>query len=433
MMRLTDIRCGQLEAVRFSWCPLPHTALGLMLVLLFVGCSKSVPKADLKPPTVTVVSAMEEEITDYDELVGRTEASETVEVRSRVSGYIKEIHFKDGDRVQKDQPLFNIEPDLYQAIHQQSLSRIDLGTARKDLAQSKLNRSKTLIAVNAISKEEFEESEASLKEAEAQIVAARADADRTALDLKYTQIRAEIDGRIDRALITPGNMVTGGIGNGTLLTRIVRNDPIYAYVDVDERSVLRYLRRANASSSDADKSTKSLRERQIPCSMQLADEKDFPHEGVLDFVENRVNVATGSIQIRGAFRNENQFLTGGLFVRIRVPVSEPYKAVLVPEQSIGVDQGAKFVYVVGDDKIPIRREIVPGPQRGNLRVIKSGINAGESVIYRGVQRVRPGKPVTVEKAAFPSSSLNPSAKSGLDQNATDANRDVTTAAPKSKQ
>lgn len=433
MMRLSDIRCGQLEAVRFSWFQLPHAGTGLMLVIFFIGCSKSVPKADLKPPTVTVVSAMEEEITDYDELVGRTEASETVEVRSRVSGYIKEIHFKDGDRVQKDQLLFNIEPDLYQAIHQQSLSRIDLGTARRDLAQSKLNRSKTLINANAISREEFEESEASLKEAEAQIVAARADAERTALDLKYTQIRAEIDGRIDRALITPGNMVTGGIGNGTLLTRIVRNDPIYAYVDVDERSILRYLRRANSSSSDADKSTKSLRERQIPCSMQLADEKDFPHEGVLDFVENRVNAATGSIQIRGVFRNENQFLTGGLFVRIRIPVSEPYKAVLVPEQSIGVDQGAKFVYVVGDDNIPIRREIVPGPQRGNLRVIKAGINAGESVIYRGVQRVRPGKPVDVEKGAFPSSPSNPAAMSGMDQNATDTNRDVTTATPKSKQ
>jgi RND family efflux transporter MFP subunit len=433
MIRHSDIVYGRLDTSRFPWVRQAHPGLGLTFVILFLGCSKAVPKVELKPPAVTVVFATEEEITDYDELVGRTEASETVEVRSRVSGFVKAIHFNDGDRVQKDQLLFNIEPDLYQAIHQQSLSRIDLGTARRDLAQSKLNRLRLLIDVNAISKEEFEESDASLKEAEAQIVAAKADADRTALDLKYTQIRAEIAGRIDRALITSGNMVTGGLGSGTLLTRIVRNDPIYAYVDVDERSVLRYLRRANTTSADEDKSTMSLRERQVPCFMQLADEKDFPHPGVLDFVENRVNSATGSIQIRGAFRNESQFLTGGLFVRVRIPVSEPYKAILVPEQSIGVDQGAKFVYVVGEDSIPKRREIVAGPLRGNLRVIKSGINAGELVIYRGVQRVRPGKPVAAEKTTFLRSPSAQSTPSGVSQNATETNRDAATATPMSKQ
>ncbi len=381
--------------------------------LFVTGCTKGKSKSASAPPAkVTITTALEQEITDFDDFVGRTEASETVEVRSRVSGFIHSIKFQDGSNVKKGQLLFEIEPDLYNAIYDQSAARIELWEAKKDLAEKKLARSKLLIPNGAISKEEYDESVSAVKEAEAAKDAAIADAKKTALDVKYTKILAEIAGRIDRAFVTPGNMVTGGIGSGTLLTRIVSNHPIYAYIDVDERTVLRYLRRMNqptqetpsgdtvATPASETAARVAVVNGTIPCYMQLADEKDFPHVGTIDFVENRVDSATGSIKVRGVFPNTNSMLTGGLFVRIRIPVSEAYRGVLIPEQAIGTDQNIKFAYVVGSDNIPQRRNLVLGAQRGAMRVVKSGVEPNQKVIYRGLQRVRPGKAVEPELVDF---------------------------------
>ncbi|MEI7461561.1 MAG: efflux RND transporter periplasmic adaptor subunit [Pirellula sp.] len=393
--------------------PSAASPLLITLLLFVLGCSKVQSKSASAPPAkVTVTTALEQEITDFDDFVGRTEASETVEVRSRVSGFIDSIQFQDGSQVEKGQLLFEIEPDSYQAIYDQSLARIELWEAKRDLAEKKLARSKLLIPNGAISKEEYEESVSAVKEAEAAKDTAIADAKRTELDVKYTKIRAEIAGRIDRAFVTRGNMVTGGLGSGTLLTRIVSNHPMYAYLDVDERTVLRYLRRMNPSTQDApsgetlatpaseNPARVAVVKGTIPCYMQLADEKDFPHAGTLDFVENRVDSATGSVKVRGVFPNTNSMLTGGLFVRIRIPVSEPYRGVLIPEQAIGTDQNIKFAYVVGSDNIPQRRNLVLGAQSGAMRVVKSGIEPNQKVIYRGLQRVRPGKAVEPELVDF---------------------------------
>jgi multidrug efflux system membrane fusion protein len=409
------------QAARDYWassviCPI------LFAFTTVAGCSTNSPNAPPPPPVkVTVATAVEQEIIDYDHFLGRTEASETVEVRSRVSGIMKSADFQDGSRVVKGQLLFKIEPDLYQAIHQQSVSRIELWKSKKELAESKLARSNILLPKGAITKEEHDETVAAVREAGTAVVAAIADADRTALDVAHTQIQAEISGRIDRALVTPGNMVTGGLGSGTLLTRIVNNDPVYAYIDIDEASVLKYLRRMNtssvASSVPKAEGTSSLGEEEnrsrldqaeIPCYMQLADEKDFPHVGKIDFVENRVDSATGSIQVRGVFANSDLMLTGGLFVRIRIPVSKPYRAVLIPEQAIGTDQNIKFAYIIGPDNIPQRKNLELGVQRGGMRVVKSGIEANQKVIYRGLQRVRPGKAVESELVEI----SNPSADLG---------------------
>jgi len=414
--RLTPITCN--TGVRFSIASL----LSIALLLFVIGCSAAKPKSASAPPAkVTVTTVLEQDITDFDDFVGRTEASETVEVRSRVSGYIDSIQFQDGSQVEKGQLLFEIEPDLYNAINDQSLARIELWNAKKDLAEKKLARSKLLLPNGAISKEEYDEAVSAVKEADAAKDTAIADAKKTALDVKYTSIRAEIAGRIDRAFVTPGNMVTGGLGSGTLLTRIVTTDPIFAYIDVDERTVLRYLRRMNPSTqelpggetvatqvsensanSDGVKAT-------IPCYLQLADEKDFPHAGTLDFVENRVDSATGSIKVRGVFPNTNSMLTGGLFVRIRIPVSKAYRGMLIPEQAICTDQNIKFAYVVGSDNIPKRANLVLGAQRGAMRVVKSGIVANQKVIYRGLQRVRPGKAVEPELVDF----MDPSTDTGM--------------------
>jgi RND family efflux transporter MFP subunit len=345
---------------------------------------------------VTVTQVVRQEVTDSDEYTGRTEASAIVEVRSRVFGFLKTIDFKDGDYVQEGQTLFTIEPDEYQAIHEQSVARIGLTTAQLELAKSKLARNKTLLPTRAISQEEYEESVAAVAAAEASVTAAKADANRTAVDLKYTEIKAPISGRVDRAMVAKGNLLTGGTGSGTLLTTIVAEQPMYVYFDVDERSLLSYLRRRTG---DPNATPGSLRNLQVPCYVQLADEKDFPHEGTLDFASAQVNSSTGTARLRGVFENKDRSLVSGLFVRIRIPVGKPYQALLVPERALATDQNIRFVYVVGEDGQAVRRNVDLGALRGDMRVVTNGLTPSDKVIVKGLQRVRPGQRVEAETEA----------------------------------
>lgn len=369
------------------------------------GCNRVAPPSQEQPiPKVTVTAVTAQEIVDADEYIGKTEASEIVEVRARVFGYLKTIEFKDGDMVTEGQTLFTIEPDEYQAIHDQALSRIALNDAKLELAKSKLARDKKLVEKGAVSQEEYEESIAAVKEVEASIGAARADSNRTALDLKYTVVQAPISGRIDRALVSKGNLLTGGLSSGTLLTKIVQEQPMYVYFDVDERSLLRYMRMR--PSGDEAKTPGSLVDLAMPCFVQLSDEKDYSHEGLLDFAESEVNAGTGTARIRGIFKNQDRSLASGLFVRIRIPIGKPYEALLVPERSLATDQSVKFVYVVGNDGTTERRTVELGGQRGDMRIVKSGLKAGEHVVVKGLQRVRPGQKVEAELAEATSSVAN---------------------------
>jgi RND family efflux transporter MFP subunit len=344
-------------------------------------------------PRVTVAEVVEQEVIDSDDYTGQTEASAIVEVRARVYGYLKTINFSDGDYVREGQTLFTIEPDEYQAIHDQSLARIGLTTANHELAKSKPARNKVLLPSRAISQEDYDESVAAERSAEAAVTAAQADANRTALDLKYTEVNAPISGRIDRALVSKGNLLTGGMTSGTLLTTIVAEQPMYVYFDVDERSLLGYMRRR---AGDAEATPGSLRELSLPCYVQLADESDFPHEGKLDFASAQVNKSTGTARLRGVFENKDRSLVSGLFVRIRIPVSKPYQALLIPERALATDQNIRFVYVVDDKGEAVRRNVDLGGARGELRIIKNGLAAGERVIVKGLQRVRPGQRVEAE-------------------------------------
>jgi RND family efflux transporter MFP subunit len=361
------------------------------------GCNRNSPAAtELPTPKVTTTAVVAQETIDSDEYTGQTEASETVEVRARVFGYLKSIDFKDGDFVTENQPLFTIEPDEYEAIHKQSLARIDLNQANLTLAKAKLARNEKLLKSGAVSKEEYEETVAAVQTAEASITAATADASRTAVDLKYTTIKAPISGRIDRAFVTKGNLLTGGQTNGTLLTKIVKEQPMFVYFDVDERSLLSYMRQRAATRESAPG---SLRDLGIPCNLQLADEKDFSHEGELDFIATAVNRTTGTARIRGVFPNADRALAAGLFVRIRIPVSEPYQALLIPEQALATDQSIKYVYVVGADGSAERRTVELGASRGDMRIITAGLKVGEHIIVKGLQRVKPGQKVDAELVA----------------------------------
>jgi RND family efflux transporter MFP subunit len=370
----------------------------LALILLVSGCKDAATLTKEQPvPKVTVTPVVVQEIVDADEYIGRTEASEIVEVRARVFGKLNDIGFSDGDMVEKDKTvLFMIEPEEYQAIYDQSVSRISLNDAKLELAKSKLARNKKLFDKDAISLEELEESIAAVKEIDAMIVASKADAARTAIDLKYTTVIAPISGRIDRAYVSRGTLLTGGIANGTLLTKIVQEQPMYVYFDIDERSLLRYKRMREPA--DESKTPGSLRDLNMACYVQLADEKDFTHEGMLDFASAEVNVSTGTARIRGTFKNADLILSSGLFVRIKVPISKPYEALLVPERALATDQNIKYVYVVGSDGTAKRQNVVLGGQRGELRIIKSGLAVGENVIVKGLQRVKPNQKVEAEKA-----------------------------------
>ena len=368
----------------------PWLGAGVFAMSCFlIGCGPSPASTQRQTPTPVIVPirCIELDTIDFAEFIGKTEAFKTVEVRSRVSGFIKEVLFKEGADVKRGDILFKIEPDQYQAVLAQSESRITLLDSQLELAQTKLARAKKLIDVKAISQEELDENIASVKEANAKIAAAQADRAIAQLDVNYTDVKAEIDGRIDRALITEGNVVSGGLVGGTLLTRIVENNPMYAFFDIDERSLLGYQRLLAARSPTSQEP--KMVDNSYPCYMQLQDENAFERKGTLNFIENRADGATGTIRVRAQFDNQDNVLTGGLFVRIRIPKQlQSYKAVVIPEQAIVTDQTAKSVFVVTADKKIERRSITIGPQKGELRVISAGLQAGETIVWDGIQKVR---------------------------------------------
>jgi RND family efflux transporter MFP subunit len=385
-------------AFPLSWVACARGLGAIALLSVCVSGCGAPPQADKQPvPKVTVTPVVSRETTDFDEYIGRTEASEIVEVRARVFGYLKSVEFKDGDFVEKGQPLFTVEDDEYDAINKVSLSRIELAKTQHALAKATAARSEPLVKSGAVTRQQYDEELAKIEETLAGIKAAEADANRTAVDLKHTVLNAPISGRIDRAFVTPGNLLTGGMTNGTLLTKIVNEQPMHVYFDVDERSLLRYMKMRKEG---REKTPGSLREAEWPCFLQLADEKDFGHEGTLDFASSEVNTGTGTARIRAEFKNEDRVLASGLFVRVRIPLSkEPRAVLMIPERALATDLSVKYVYVVGSDRKAERRNVQLGRQVGEMRVVTDGLKEGEEIIVKGVQRVKPEQEVEVERAA----------------------------------
>jgi membrane fusion protein, multidrug efflux system len=342
--------------------------------------AESISKTAVVPPApkVSVASVEEKLVTEYEEITGRVDATETVELRARVSGHMEAVRFQAGQIVQKGDVLFTIDPRYYRAQY-------DLAQARAEVAERESKRAEALLASKAISSEEADARRASAAETRAAFELAR-------LDLEHTDVRAPITGRVSRALVTAGNLVSGSPGNATLLTTIVSIGDAYVYADLDESMMLRFNRLARENRL-------VLENGHIPVELQLADESGFPRRGYIESTDNRLDPATGSLVLRMVFPNADQALVPGLFARVRVPVSAPQRALLISERAIGTDQSQKFVLALSENNTVVYRTVKLGSEIDGKRIVRDGLHSGDKIVVNGLQRVRPGMTVAPELVA----------------------------------
>ncbi len=369
-------------------------ALGLALALAAAaaGCGGGNHYAPPPPPKVQVATPVQRDVTVYETFTGRFSASETVEIRARVPGYLRKVHFRDGQPVKKDQLLFTIDSRAYDAaVHG---AEADLLAARAALkfAENELARREDAWHENAVSELDYLRAAAERDKARAAVAAAEAHLEAARLDRSFTEVRSPIDGVIDRALVHEGNLV--GQGQPTVLAVVRRIDPMDFYFSLDERSLVRLKQELQA----AAEAGRAASDEGPPIHLALAGEDEFAREGRVTWMDTAVDRETGTIRVRATLANPDGILVDGAFARGRVPVRVLEDALLVPEVALGVDQVGSYVYVVGDDGKVARRDVRTGPRDGTLRVISAGIEPGDRVVVRGLARVRPGIEVEVEDA-----------------------------------
>ncbi len=367
---------------------LPAIAVLALLAATLAGCDRSASVPAMKPPQVTVARPLSRQVTDWDEYTGRLAAPESVELRARVSGYLGDAPFSEGAIVHKGDLLFVIDRRPYQAALDAARASLAGTHARLELAELNAARTAQLLGAKLIPQRDFDAATEERKAAAAALAGAEAAVRAAELDLAFCEVRAPIAGRVGRRLVTTGNYVAGGSKDATLLTTLVSVDPIYVYVNADERAYLRYQRLAQTGSRPSSRSDPTA------VRLALADEEGFPHQGHMDFVDNQVDPATGTVQGRAVFPNPDGVLTPGMFARVQIVGEGPYAALLVPDAAIATDQARRIVYVVGADNVVQPRVVEPGRREGRLRVLRSGVEAGDRIVINGLQRVRPG--VTVE-------------------------------------
>lgn len=372
-----------------------------LLVCAGAGCSREsqAPPAP-PPPVVTVATPVEDVLIDYRDFTGRTAAIDTVVVRARVTGYLEKVHFREGTEVAAGDLLYEIDPRPYQAALGQVEGNVAAAEAKLARLEADLARARTLLADNVVSREEFDRTASELAEASGTLQSLRAAVERAKLDLEFTRVRAPLAGLTGRNELDAGNLV---LADATALTSIVSVDPTHAWFDVDERSVLFYRERIR------ERELQSAREADIPVLMGLSNEEDHPHRGVIDFVDNQLDPTSGTIRIRAVFPNPDRAISPGFFVRIRVPFSQPHKALLVDERALGSDQRGWFVYVVNAEGTAEYRPVQIGESRDGNVVILDGVAPGERVIVVGTQKVRPGAPVEAREARAPGAEPQPGA------------------------
>jgi RND family efflux transporter MFP subunit len=364
----------------------------LGICLLLAGCARvpsAAPESAPAPTPVTVSRPIERDVTDHADFTGRTAAVDSVEVRAHVWGYLDKVNFKEGALVKEGDVLFEIDPRPYRADFERARGTVAQYEARVHRTERDYRRATTLLARGAIAQEEYDRNEADYREAVANLDVARANRDLAALNLGYTKVTAPVGGRVSRYVVTVGNLIQSGDQNsGTLLTTIVSVDPMYAYFDVDERTVLRVRQLIREGKA------RSARETEWPVSLGLATEEGFPHRGTINFVDNQVNPKTGTLRVRGVFPNKDEALSPGFFARVRVPIGRAHRALLVTDRAIDNDQGQKVLYVVNEKNEVVSRPVRLGALHDSLREIEGGLKPGERVVVNGLQQVRPG--LTVE-------------------------------------
>jgi RND family efflux transporter MFP subunit len=398
------------------------SVVSLSVLLLIPGCDTShADSAAQKPPAAIVTAGppVERPVSRYIEFTGRMDAVDSVEIRARVTGFLKEVFFEnqeesegtssgsgEGTEVKAGTPLYEIDDREYKADQEAANSELTTALAQQEKAASDVKRAITLKEKGNISAEEFERTETAKKQADAQVESASAKLKRADLNVEFSHIAAPISGKISRTEISAGNLIRA---ENTLLTTIVSVDPIHVYFDLDERTLLTVRKLMLEGKIKGARSESRGNRETFPVELGLAIDEGYPKKGYIDFLDNRVNPATGTVRVRGVFENpesapgsQKREMTPGMFARVRVPLGEPQPSLLVAERAIGTSQARKFVYLVNEKNEVVDRTVTLGPMDGGLRVVAEGLKGGEKVIIDGLQRVRPGAEVQPKPATMDS-------------------------------
>ena len=383
------------------------TARALTIVAVFAGAlglagcdqpsastdekAKAVAKATPPPMPVTVSQPFVTEIVEWDEYAGRFDAVEAVEIRTRVSGHLTSVLFKDGQTVKKGDLLYVIDPRPFERALELARAELAQAKTKTDNAALDVDRGRPLLERKVLSEKSFDDRANLMRDAQSAVKVSEAKVASADLDLSFTRIASPIDGLIGRSLVTPGNWVNAGvISTATMLTSIVRQNPVHIYFDVSENNYLKYKRLMERGVAAGAGQAGNVIEIAMP------DETGFPHKGKLDFIDNRLDPGTATLRARAIVENEKKLFSPGMFARVRIAGSAKYPAVLVPDDAVASDQANKYVLVVGEDGIAQRRNIKPGPLHNGMRIVREGIKAEDWVVVRGA-RVRPGQKVAAKR------------------------------------
>lgn len=385
----------------------------LITLLVAAGCGRAVPPVvDLPPPQVQVARPVARDVTEYVVFTGNAAAIEEVDIRARVSGFVTQVHFTDGQRVARGQPLFTIDERPYRIARDQAAADVDKQAAELAELEREVVRTAPLVQKNVVTREQYEILVAKRDMSKAMLEKARASLAKANLELEFCTLASPLDGRISARNVSPGDLVTADSTGSRPLTTVVSIKPVHVYFEADERSVLRSRARAVADRAEREANGgepvewRNIRELAIPVEVALVAEENFPRTGILDFVDVATAASTGTIRCRAELANADELVLPGMFVRVRLPFGDPEPSLLVPDRAIGLDQGRRYVCVVGPDDRVEHRTVEPGILEGDLRVIKKGLRGDERIVVEGLQKARAGAVVRpVETAGEPAASI----------------------------
>jgi RND family efflux transporter MFP subunit len=379
-----------------------------LVVLAAGGCGRAVPPiVQPQPPQVRVAKPVARDVTEYVVFTGNVAAIDEVDVRARVSGFVTKVHFADGQRVTKGQPLFTIDERPYTIARDQAAAEVSKQAAELEEYEREVVRTAPLVPKNVVTLESFEILKAKRDMSKAMLEKARAALAKATLDVEFCTLTSPLDGRISARNVSAGDLITADSTGSKALTTIVSVAPVYVYFEADERSVLLSRARAQAkrqANGTAEVEWRNIKELEIPVEVALVADEGFPRRGVLDFVDVAAGTTTGTVRCRAELANTDQLMLPGMFVRVRLPFGDPEPALLIPDRAIGIDQSRRYVCVVGSDDRVEHRTVELGTLDGDMRVITKGLSGDERVVIEGIQKARDGavvRPVDATPAAVP--------------------------------